>query len=263
MTTVELLNLGLSKLGISEGILSVNDASIEATLGARTYDHALRLALRMFPWSFATKYAEPINNPLLLVGGPLWNSDPATLTAVQAWSETAGYRFGDVVRFADVNYTCVLKHTPSHSPPDATYWSTTPGTTTYNSDWRYAYRWPDDCLFARRLVNTAVGRKFDRDPYPFRVGRDSNGLLILTNTPEAILEYTSLDCGALWVDDVWIEAFAWMVAYALAPSLSRNGTTADKCLQMYSLWAEQARALSANESQQEQPGDADWITGRN
>ena len=41
-----------------------------------------------------------------------------------------------------------------------------------NGDWTFAYRYPDDCLFARRLVPASgSGRQFDRNPIPFRVGR--------------------------------------------------------------------------------------------
>jgi hypothetical protein len=39
-----------------------------------------------------------------------------------------------------------------------------------NGDWTYAYRYPDDCLFARRIVGSS-GRRFDPAPIPFRVGR--------------------------------------------------------------------------------------------
>src|SRR5690606_25121463 len=39
-----------------------------------------------------------------------------------------------------------------------------------NGDWGYAYRYPSDCLYVRRIVG-ALGRR-DPDPPPFRVGVD-------------------------------------------------------------------------------------------
>lgn len=255
MTAIELINLALLKIGHSQGVVSMSDATREAYTAGLIYDHHLRATLRQFCWPFATAYA-----PLAQVRGPLWDDDPTVQTTVQAWSATDTYAVGDVVRVSSVNYYCILAHT-NQTPPNATYWSTDSADAPdyANGDWTYGYRYPSDCIFARRLVNDGVGRAFSRTPIEFRTGRDVNGLLIYTAQPEAVLEYTQLDCDALWADDCFLDALTWRLASVLAPSLSRNKLTAAECWQMYLLTIENAAVLASREGQQHKAGEAEWI----
>lgn len=254
MTAVELLNLALLKIGQSKAITATSDATRAAWTGAQVYDHMLRATLRAFPWSFATKYAD-----LYLVQGPDWED-----ALVQAWSSTATYVVGDAVLEGGVVYYCILAHT-NQPPPNATYWETT-ATTEANGDWLYAYRWPSDCLFARRIVPASDGggggRRFNDTPIPFRIGRDANGLLVYTHEQDANLEYTTIDCTNLWTDDLWLDAFTWRLAAALAPSLSRDPKIALQCQQMFMLTLEHAAAVSSREQQIDKPGEAEWVRGR-
>lgn len=260
MTTVELVNLALLKLGHSKGITTLDDASREAWTAEQVFDHMLRATLRHFPWAFATKYLE-----LSLARGPFWQTDPDELTRVQAWSGSASYLQGDVVREGGVNYYCIADHT-NQQPPNASYWSTSqddaPDQAVMN-EWQYAYRWPTDCLFVRRLVNpSGVGRAFDPQPPRFRIGRDANGLLIYTNESAANAEYTVIDCDHLWADDLYIDAFTWRLASYLAPSLARDKDVAKLCYAMYLTTLEQAAAVGSREGQQDDEGDAAWVRAR-
>ncbi len=272
MTAVELLNLALFKIGVSNSIAATTDQTREAFTGGAVYDHTLRATLRHFPWSFATKYAA-----LTLVEGPA----PSATSLVQAWSSTAAYAIGDVVDSAGTRYYAVAAST-NQLPPNGTYWSTTP-TTQANGDWIYAYRWPSDCLFARRIVNpigsngvspsvfvgagvhtrsVGKGRAFDRYPIPFRIGRDVNGLLVYSNQADAQLEYTMIDCDHLWADDLFIDAFTWRLAAYLAPSLSRMPNAVKDCYGAYEHTLARAAAVSTQEHQPEPNGEAEWIDGR-
>jgi hypothetical protein len=267
MTTIELWNLALYKIGVTKGVTTLEDESLAAILGAAHYDHDLRATLRRFPWPSATKYA----NPLTLVGGRLWEADPTILTDVQAWSSTVAYAIGDVVRVSGVNYSAIAAST-NQTPPNTTYWipASTPYTDDvfedypelYNPDWAYAYRWPSDCLFMRRLVTPGVGRTWDTSPYTWRVGRDPEGLLLLTNQPDAVLEYTMIDCDALWTDDLFIRAFTWALAASAAPALSKNGLTMADCELRFEHHFAIAATAAANEQQQEPEKDASWVAGR-
>jgi hypothetical protein len=170
---------------------------------------------------------------------------------------------GDTVISAlGVVYYCILAHT-AHQPPNATYWSTTP-TTEANGDWRFAYREPSDCLFARRIVNPAgQGRAYDPDPPPFRVGVDEAGPLIYTNQEEPELEYTFRPvCASSSGDAIFRSALAWRHAFSLAPPLARDEKKALACWQMYEAIIGQARVKASNEQQQDKAGEADWIQGR-
>lgn len=253
MTAVELLNLALLKIGVSQGITALDQQTQEAWTGELLYDHHLRATLRSFPWGFATKYLE-----LTLVRGPVWDDDTAL---VQAWSAAATYAIGDVVVSASVIYYAIAANT-NQLPPNAN-WSTTEAPEHANGDWLYGYRWPTDCLFGRRLVPASgIGRKYDATPLPFRVGRDVNGLLFYANEPAAVLEYTMLDCDNLWADDLWIDAFTWRVAAALAPSLSKIKDMHTIAWRMYLHTLDLASGVSSREQQQEKPGEAEWITAR-
>lgn len=168
-------------------------------------------------------------------------------------------------------------------------------------DWIFAYRAPASMLFARRIVKplatTGVGRGFDRTPPPYRVGSDDTGLLIYTNEPSAVLEFTIRPANVLAIGDaLFRDAFSWRLAAALAPALavpdaedeeqtgkapkvdrkdprpSEGGRVRLQQLRMERArwaWAKYlealavARASNANEAQPEERGDADWIRDRN
>lgn len=258
MTVIELTNLALLKIGVSKGIEALDQAAQEAWTAELVYDHHLRQALRRHPWGFATKYAD-----LLLARGPLWDTDAAEMVNVQAWDSSRTYAVGDVVRRSSVNYYCILAST-NNQPPNSTYWSTDADDAPdyANGDWLYGYRVPSDCLFARRLVNDGSGRRFDATPIPFRIGRDVNGLLLFTNQVEANLEYTVIDCDHLYADDLFIDFFTWQLAAAMAPSLSKNGLTSEKCMALAELALRTAATVTEREQQQEPHGDASWINAR-
>lgn len=251
MTPVQLYNLALLKIGHSKGITTLTDATREAWTGAQVYDHQLRATLRAFPWGFATKYAT-----LTLVQGPAWDDAP-----VQAWSATPTYVVGDVVDLGGTIYYATATSL-NQTPPNASYWTTEP-TTEANGDWDYAYRWPSDCLYARRMVPAnGIGRKFSNTPIPFRIGRDVNGLLVYTDEIAAVLEYTMIDCDNLWTDDLFLEAFTWRLAATVAPSIARDADMALKAWAAYMNTLEHAATVSSRESQLEKDGDADWIAAR-
>lgn len=270
MTTVQLMNLALAKLGVTKGITATSESTLNATLGSLHFDHMLRATLRLFPWPFATKYAEPVNNPFRLVSGPAWNFEASDeeLEDIQAHDTTATYVVGDVVRSAAVNYVCILAHDTNQAPPNATYWSTSEDDLIEraNPDFLYAYRWPTDCLFVRRIVppgDYGAGHPHTPAPPKWRLSRDANGLTIVTNEREAQLEYTAIDCTNLPADDLFIDAFTWRLAAALAPGIARNGLTVKDCYALYIETLKIASATALNESN-ELPNDAgdDYIRAR-
>lgn len=253
MTPIQIANLALLKIGQSKGITALNEASRAAWTAQQVYDHHLRATLRAFPWPFATKYLE-----LTLVQGPdpTWE-DPI----VQAWDATLTYEIGDVVEDGDVLYVATAQSL-NQAPPNASYWSTTI-TEDANGDWRYAYRWPTDCLFARRIVPAGGdGRSYHPTPIPFRVGRDTRGQLIYTNEPQAVVEYTAIDCDNMFTDDLFIVAFAWHLGHAMAPSLSRDERMAEKAYAMFLATLDTAKAVGSMEQQLPDGGPAGYDADR-
>jgi hypothetical protein len=132
-----------------------------------------------------------------------------------------------------------------------------------NADWTFAYRYPSDCLMARRLA-LGNGRTDSTPPAPFRVGSDTTGRLIYTDQEDAVLEYTARVTDAETFDPLFVSMLAWRVAASLAPSLSRVVDMDKKALAGYFMDKAIAQASAANEGQQPSQDlvDADWIAGR-
>lgn len=137
------------------------------------------------------------------------------------------------------------------------------GTTSVNavSDWRYAYRYPSDCLFVRRIVVPTVGRN-DPNPPPFRIGRDSEGRLIYTNQEDAEIEYTYNVDDVTEFDPLAVSQLAWKLGAGLGPSLSRIKGVVEMCMQGYEIDKTKAQSRALNEAQQEVPIEAEGIRAR-
>lgn len=153
-------------------------------------------------------------------------------------------------------------------------WVAGSATAPVNGDWTYAYRAPDNMMFARRIVaRGGAQRRFDGAPIDFRIGSDPLGPLIYTNQADAgltvptsltvELEYTiRLTCAASSGDAIFRSALAWRHAHSLAPILSRDEKKIAFCWSMYQHVLGQASTKAAQETQQPPAGEADWIRGR-
>lgn len=228
-TKINVINQALLKIGVSKTIASLTEQSREAYTGLLQFTPALRELLRIFPWAFATKYADSTVN-----------------TTAGDGMELLADTLDDVMQLVGNNAGGSVQ-----------------------GDWLYAYRYPSDCLKARRIV-PSTGRAFNRHPIPFRVGRtwnqgdDSDTLLILTNEPDAVLEYTALvECAENFADALFEDALSWRLAAKFAPSLAKDDKLVARCLTMFEHSLERASVVNAREHQPEEPGDSEWIEGRN
>jgi hypothetical protein len=145
-----------------------------------------------------------------------------------------------------------------------------------NGDWVYAFRVPADSVFNRRLVDKDKGRGFDPAPLLFRIGSDPLGPVLYTNDVYAgptfatdptdvyvELEYTYLPlCAATAGDAIFRSALAWRHAHSIAPVLSKDEKKVAFCWSMYELMKAQGTTKAADEEEQADTGDADWIRGR-
>lgn len=142
-------------------------------------------------------------------------------------------------------------------------------TEAYNKDWQYAYRYPIDCITARRLVREGTGKRYDESPATWEVGRiwtgveDNDYRIVMTDEVDAVLEYTAFtECLDDIADPLFLDAASWRQAAKMAPSLTRSQLSVKDCLQAYELTLVRAAQIGAQEQQQEKPGNADWITAR-
>lgn len=129
-----------------------------------------------------------------------------------------------------------------------------------SNDWIFAYRYPSDCLFARRLVT--INGRADVNPPPFRVGRDTQGKLIYTNEADAELEYTVSVTETAEFDAMFRSALSWRLGKSIAPSSSRIKGIVDTCEEQYQIELSSAQRAALNEQQQEVPPESTLISDR-
>lgn len=126
-------------------------------------------------------------------------------------------------------------------------------------DWGFAFRYPSDCVFARRLV-TVLGRE-EPNPPPFKVGSDAQGLLLYTNINPATLEYTFLLTDQKLFSSAFEEALAWHIA-AKCTSLSRMKDAKKIAMAMYQSCLTQSDLKTAREQQQQPELDSAMMRAR-
>lgn len=142
---------------------------------------------------------------------------------------------------------------------------TTKGDTGHLDDnYTYAYRYPADCLYARR-IDSGVRTDYRKSRIPYKIISDAQGQLILTDKESAVLEFTSV-LGrepARWPSD-----FLWAVSYRkamyAAPALTKGDPTqlGERCTFFFNLSNRKAQANAANEEQPDQEPDSELILER-
>lgn len=131
-----------------------------------------------------------------------------------------------------------------------------------NCEWAYSYRYPSDCINARRILS-GLARDNSTSLVPYMISSDNQGALILTNMTNANLEYTTrLRPYTMWTHD-FVLAFSAQLAFLMAPRLTSRESGQQQALSaMFASYVSQARANAYNESQSQQPPEAESIRAR-
>lgn len=202
MTEVEICNLALDNLGVTNKITDTADSSKEAKACSRWYATMRDVVLRVYAWPFAGRVALLTENP-----------DPANL----------------------------------------------------NPMWQYAYTLPGDHLKARRLV-----RKLERatlTPPPFEISLNGAGtdLVLVTNEPNAILEYTrkfDTDAKLALASPSFVDALSWKLAARLVLPLALDNAHVERAEKMYQTVLLEAIATDGTERQADPQPESELITAR-
>lgn len=170
-----------------------------------------------------------------------------------------------------------------------------------NGDWQFAFVYPGDCVFVRRVVEPAsglngqdlfgtivstrgaagmVGREFSAvpsgtgirtSPVPFKIARLADILVVFCNQTVDLtvgseglcIEYTAIfDCPEELVDELFVDALAWRMVTVMAPSLSRLPQMSVRAWQMYLHTLDTATAVGSREQQNTAHGEAEWVRVR-
>lgn len=135
--------------------------------------------------------------------------------------------------------------------------------TASTDEWDYSYRYPSDCIDARRILS---GTRNDsrQSRAPFRILKDSSARIIYTDQENAILEYTELvDDPGFYPPDFQL-AFSYRLAYLIAPKLTKGDPFGlmDKIMKLYDAEISRAKAASVNEEQADELVDSEFVRMR-
>lgn len=132
-----------------------------------------------------------------------------------------------------------------------------------NDEWAYAYRYPSDCKFFRRILS---GTRNDsrQSRVPYRITQDDQGLLILTDTDEAQGEWTIMEEDASRYPADFVMALSLLLAAYIAPSVTAGDPfkLGERAYRLYVQSIAKARANAFNEQQDEEPPQSEFIAGR-
>lgn len=130
-------------------------------------------------------------------------------------------------------------------------------------EWAFAYRYPSDCVKIRRIVSGSVPDT-QQSRIPFAEYQDTGGVLILTNQPNAVIEYTySADDPARYPSDFTL-AFSYRLGAYIAPRVTGGDpqNLGAKCLKLYQFEIGAAVLNSLTESQTVLEPDSEFIRAR-
>jgi hypothetical protein len=132
------------------------------------------------------------------------------------------------------------------------------------AEWAYRYRYPTDCLTARRILDGAR-RVFAADQrIPFAIGEDEANAarVIFCDQFQATLEYTARIVNPKIFSPTFAVAVGWGLAVKIAPALSADPKFGVAAGQQYQGAINRAFARALAEGQEEQAPDSEFIRAR-
>jgi hypothetical protein len=130
--------------------------------------------------------------------------------------------------------------------------------------WGYRYRYPNDCLQARKIINPASRSPAADQRIPFAVmeDQDNAGKVIVTDEANAVLEYTLRVTDTTLFSPGFDSALAWALAAEIGGPLKADVKWIQLAEQRYAMALMQAWANSANEGQEDTAQDSEFVRAR-
>lgn len=132
------------------------------------------------------------------------------------------------------------------------------GNTSKNPYFLYEYDYPNDCLFAREIINSGGEGVIE-----FEVAVTENiQKVINTNSSPCVLRYTKIVNNESFFPVEFAMALSWYLAFLSAPSISANRNLQSDCLNVYSSVLKRAKMLNAQEGYLEAKEDNPYMNLR-
>ncbi len=132
-----------------------------------------------------------------------------------------------------------------------------------NDEWGYSYRAPSDFI---RLCRILSGQRNDtaQSRVPYKVGRDTSGILIFTDKEDAEVEYVIRETDPTRYPSDFSMALSLRLASYIAPRLTAGDPykLGDRALQLHLMEVGRAEESSINEEQEEQLPDSEFVRER-
>ncbi|PHR17882.1 MAG: hypothetical protein COA41_11330 [Sphingopyxis sp.] len=130
-------------------------------------------------------------------------------------------------------------------------------------NWSFRYRYPTDCLKARRIAIPGNENPTADQRTPYKVVHAAGGRAIITNQQEAELVYTVRVEDTTYFDPMFVSALAWRLGSELAIGLQVRPENFNAAQQQYMFVLGQAQAVALAEAEQLPLPESEFITARN
>lgn len=131
------------------------------------------------------------------------------------------------------------------------------------TNWAYRYRYPTDCLKARRIAIPGNENPRADERVPYQVIHADGGRAIVTNQPQAELVYTAKVEDTTYFDPLFVSALAWRLAAEIAMGLQARPENFQAAQQQYMFALSQAQAVALAEAQRMPLPESEFISVRN
>lgn len=119
--------------------------------------------------------------------------------------------------------------------------------------WGFRYRYPNDCINARDILDGWVRTVPTEFTHKFEVAYQADGRVILCDVESASLRYTKRLAEAERYPAAFVDAISYRLAAMLAMPIANNPGLRNDMLQLSEQFAQIAMAASLNERQQDNP----------
>lgn len=130
-------------------------------------------------------------------------------------------------------------------------------------NWCYRYRYPTNCIKARRIAIPGNENPRADERTPFKIIHADGGRAIVTNQSQAELVYTVKVEDTTYFDPLFVSALAWRLAAEIAMGLQARPENYQAAQQQYMLAISEAAAISMAEAQGLPLPESEFITVRN
>lgn len=129
-------------------------------------------------------------------------------------------------------------------------------------DWDYVYTYPSDCLKARQLYDST--RRLGTTKIPFEISLNEDGTIkvIMCDITPAYLRYTKNVVDPNLFPPGFVICFSWYLSYLIAYPLTKKKSVRDMCMEEYRKAKIDAGVQDAEEEEQDDLPESEFIRGR-